>query len=82
MEREYNFEKLLDCNDYFYISVSRLGRIFFFGLDKINLSFEKLALESLDRDYFLVYVNFKEVVLSKFDGFNFIFYRGLVCVEE
>jgi hypothetical protein len=82
MEREHNSEKPLDCNDYFHISVSRSGRTLSFGLDKINLSPEKLASESLDRDYLPVHANFKEAALSKLDGPNPISHRGPVCVEE
>lgn len=82
MERKHDSEKPLEGNDSFHISVSRSGRILSFGLDKINLSPEKLASESLDSEYLPVHANFKEDALSKLDGPNPVPHRGPVCMEE
>ncbi|XP_029403173.1 la-related protein 4B isoform X2 [Mus pahari] len=82
MEREQDSEKPLEGNDYFHISVSRSGRILPFGLDKINLSPEKLASQSSDSEFLPVHANFKEAALSKLDGPNPISHPGPVCVEE
>ncbi|XP_029324430.1 la-related protein 4B isoform X2 [Mus caroli] len=82
MEREHSSEKPLERNDYFHIGVSRSGRILSFALEKINLSPEKLASESLDRDYLPVHANFKEAALNKLDGPSPISHRGPVCMEE
>lgn len=70
MEREHNSEKLLEGNDYFYISVSRPSRILSFGLDKINLSPERFVSESLGNECLPVHANLREGALSKPDVAN------------
>ncbi|XP_028715262.1 la-related protein 4B isoform X2 [Peromyscus leucopus] len=82
MEREPDSEKLLEGNDYFHISVNRPDRILSFGLDKINLSPQRLVSERSGNEHLPVHANLREVALSKPAGPHPILQGEPVLMKE